>query len=92
MLSLEDEKRNWRATMRQRRAAIALPERATAAVALVEIWRRERPVLTPRPDGRPTVVAGFWPKGDEIDVGPLRYRRGLANLIAAESKSAVAAE
>jgi 5-formyltetrahydrofolate cyclo-ligase len=71
MLSLEDEKRNWRVTMRQRRAAIALPERATAAVALVEIWRRERPVLTPHPDGRPATIAGFWPKGDEIDVCPL---------------------
>jgi phenylpropionate dioxygenase-like ring-hydroxylating dioxygenase large terminal subunit len=28
----------------------------------------------------------------KIDVGPLRFRRGLANLVAAESKSAVAAE
>ncbi len=71
MLSLEDEKRNWRAVMRQRRAAISLPERATAAAALVENWRRERPVLTPHPDGRPATIAGFWPKSDEIDVCPL---------------------
>lgn len=70
-MSLEEEKRNLRAAMRQRRAEIALPERTTAAAALVEIWRREQPVLTPHPDGRPTMLAGFWPKGDEIDVCPL---------------------
>jgi 5-formyltetrahydrofolate cyclo-ligase len=70
-MTLDDEKRNWRTAMRQRRAAIAPAERATATVALVEIWRREQPVLTPHPDGRPAVIAGFWPKGDEIDVCPL---------------------
>ena len=65
------EKRTLRGTMRQRRAAIAPADRAAAGPALVAIWRRERPVLTPHPDGSAVAIGGFWPLGDEIDLRPL---------------------
>lgn len=71
MTTVDEEKRTWRTTMRRRRAAVDARERASAGPALAAIWRRERPVLTPYADGRPTIVAGFWPKGDEIDLRPL---------------------
>lgn len=69
--TVDDEKRALRATMRARRAAIALADRAAAGAALIELWRRERPVLTPHPDGRAASVAGFWPLGEEIDLRPM---------------------
>jgi 5-formyltetrahydrofolate cyclo-ligase len=68
MTTVDDDKRTWRAAMRRRRAAIAQSERADAGPALAALWCRERPVMTPHADGRPTIIAGFWPKGDEIDV------------------------
>jgi len=71
MGAIEDEKRAARAAMRARRAAIDPVDRAAAGPALAAIWRRERPLLTPHPDGRAASIAGFWPKGDEIDVRPL---------------------
>ncbi len=71
MASVEDEKRALRAAMRARRAAIDPADRAAAGPALVAIWRHERPVLSPHPDGTPASIAGFWPKGDEIDLRPL---------------------
>ncbi len=67
----EDGKPALRAAMRARRAAIAAADRVAAATAVVALWRRERPVLTPHPDGRATSIAGFWPLGDEIDLRPL---------------------
>ncbi|HKU99410.1 MAG TPA: 5-formyltetrahydrofolate cyclo-ligase [Vineibacter sp.] len=69
--TVEDEKRGLRAAMRVRRAAVDPADRAAAGPALAAIWRREQPVLTPHPDGRPASIAGFWPKGDEIDVRAL---------------------
>lgn len=69
--SLDEEKRALRVAMRSRRGAVTPAQRGVAGAALLAIWRRERPVLTPHPDGRPTTIAGFWPLADEIDVRPL---------------------
>jgi 5-formyltetrahydrofolate cyclo-ligase len=75
MTTLDDDKRTWRAAMRRRRrrAAVAQSQRAEARAALAALWRRERPVMTPHADGRATIIAGFWPMGDEIDVRGLLH-------------------
>lgn len=71
MGAVEDEKQGWRTAMRARRAAVDPADRTAAGPAMAAIWRREQPLLTPHPDGRAAAIAGFWPKGDEIDVRPL---------------------
>ncbi|TXL70399.1 5-formyltetrahydrofolate cyclo-ligase [Vineibacter terrae] len=70
-MTVEEDKKALRSAMHARRAAVAAADRAAAGAALAATWRREQPVLTPHPDGRATVVAGFWPMGEEIDLRPL---------------------
>src|SRR5690348_4715856 len=64
-MSLIDEKRILRGTMLAWRSGLSDEERRAAATGLVEMWRLERPVQTP------TVVSGFWPMAEELDIRPL---------------------
>jgi len=65
VLSLIDDKRILRGAMLAWRGGLAEEERRAAAQGLVEMWRLERPVQTP------TVVSGFWPMAEELDIRPL---------------------
>jgi len=62
---LKSRKRVLRAEMRAGRAAIPAAERALRSAALVEHWKRERPI------DPLTAVAGFLPMGEEVDIRPL---------------------
>lgn len=73
MATMEQQKQDLRAQMRQRRSAIDPQSRSAAGPALADIWRRERPVLPMHPDGTAVTIAGFWPIGDEIDVRALLH-------------------
>ena len=64
-MTLIDEKRILRGTMLAWRGGLDEEERRAAAAGLVETWRLERPVETP------TVVSGFWPMAEELDIRPL---------------------
>jgi 5-formyltetrahydrofolate cyclo-ligase len=64
-MSLIDDKRILRGTMLAWRGGLSDEERRAAATGLVETWRLERPVQTP------TVVSGFWPMAEELDIRPL---------------------
>ena len=64
-MTLIDDKRILRGTMLAWRGGLDEEERRAAAAGLVETWRLERPVETP------TVVSGFWPMAEELDVRPL---------------------
>jgi len=64
-MSLIDEKRILRGTMLAWRSGLSEDDRRAAATGLVEMWRLERPVQTP------TVISGFWPMAEELDIRPL---------------------
>ena len=64
-MTLIDDKRILRGTMLAWRGGLDEEERRAAAAALVETWRRERPIETP------AVVSGFWPMAEELDIRPL---------------------
>jgi len=64
-MTLIDDKRILRGTMLAWRGGLDEEERRAAAAGLVETWRLERPVETP------TVVSGFWPMAEELDIRPL---------------------
>ncbi len=72
-MSLIDDKRTLRSAMLAWRGALPETERRAAADGLLAIFQRELPFETP------TVVSGFWPIKDEIDIRPLMvelHRRG----------------
>lgn len=58
-------KPDLRKRMLAERGGVPDEERRSAALALVEVWRRERPV------GPPGTVAAYWPMRGEIDIRPL---------------------
>lgn len=64
-LTLTDAKRALRTTMSSWRAGLTADERRAGADGLLEQFRRERPIETP------TVVSGFWPMTEELDIRPL---------------------
>lgn len=64
-MTLTESKRALRTAMLARRQALSDDERRTAAGALVDSFRLERPF------GMPAIVSGFWPIKDEIDIRPL---------------------
>jgi 5-formyltetrahydrofolate cyclo-ligase len=64
-MTLIDDKRTLRSAMLAWRAALAEDERRAAAEGLLATLRREMPFETP------SVVSGFWPIKDEIDIRPL---------------------
>ncbi|WP_422015413.1 5-formyltetrahydrofolate cyclo-ligase [Reyranella sp.] len=64
-MTLIDSKRALRATMLARRQALGKSDREAAAEALLACFRLERPIELP------SVVSGFWPIKDEIDIRPL---------------------
>jgi len=64
-MTLIDDKRILRGTMLAWRGGLFEEERRVAARGLVEMWQLERPVQTP------TVVSGFWPMAEELDIRPL---------------------
>jgi len=64
-MSLIDDKRILRGAMLAWRGDLSEEERRIAARGLVEMWQLERPVQTP------TVVSGFWPMAEELDIRPL---------------------
>jgi len=64
-MNLIDDKRTLRSAMLAWRGGLDEEERRAAAAGLVETWRLERPVETP------TVVSGFWPMAEELDIRPL---------------------
>ena len=64
-MNLIDDKRTLRSAMLAWRSGLEEAERRTAADGLLATLRRERPIETP------TVVSGFWPIKEEIDIRPL---------------------
>jgi 5-formyltetrahydrofolate cyclo-ligase len=64
-MTLFDDKRTLRSAMLAWRGALAEDERRAAAEGLLASLRREMPFETP------SVVSGFWPIKDEIDIRPL---------------------
>ena len=64
-MTLTDAKRSLRTAMLARRGTLSEEERRGAAAGLLATLRRERPI-----EGA-TVVSGFWPIKDEIDIRPL---------------------
>ena len=64
-MTLTDDKRILRGAMLAWRGGLFEEERRVAARGLVEMWQLERPVQTP------TVVSGFWPMAEELDIRPL---------------------
>lgn len=64
-MSTIDAKRALRATMQAWRGGLTASERQAGAEGLLEQYSRERPIETP------TVVSGFWPMADELDIRPL---------------------
>jgi 5-formyltetrahydrofolate cyclo-ligase len=64
-MTLIDDKRILRGAMLAWRGGLFEEERRVAARGLVEMWQLERPVQTP------TVVSGFWPMAEELDIRPL---------------------
>lgn len=64
-------KRDLRAAMIAKRAAIGEGARAEASDALVRIWRRERPVPVREATGVAPTISAFWPMAEEIDIRPL---------------------
>ena len=60
-----DDKRILRGAMLAWRGSLSDEERRAAAKGLVEMWQLEKPVQTP------TVVSGFWPMAEELDIRPL---------------------
>ena len=64
-MTLIEDKRTLRSAMLAWRGALGDDERRAAADGLLETLRREKPF-----EGR-TVVSGFWPIKDEIDIRPL---------------------
>ncbi len=65
MPPLIEAKRTLRGAMLGRRSGLAEEERRVASRGLLESFRRERPFETP------TVVSGFWPMAEELDIRPL---------------------
>ncbi|GEP55390.1 5-formyltetrahydrofolate cyclo-ligase [Reyranella soli] len=64
-MSLIHDKRTLRSAMLAWRGGLSEDERRVAADGLVASFEREQPFETP------TVVSGFWPIKDEIDIRPL---------------------
>jgi 5-formyltetrahydrofolate cyclo-ligase len=64
-MNLIDDKRTLRSAMLAWRAGLEEAERRAAADGLLATLRREKPITTP------TVVSGFWPIKEEIDIRPL---------------------
>jgi 5-formyltetrahydrofolate cyclo-ligase len=64
-MTLLDAKRTLRSAMLAWRSGLGEQERRAAADGLLEMLRRERPIVTP------AVVSAFWPIKDEIDIRPL---------------------
>ena len=64
-MTLIDEKRTLRSAMLAWRGALSEEERRAGADGLLVTLRRERPIATP------SVVSGFWPIKEEIDIRPL---------------------
>ena len=64
-MTLIDAKRSLRTAMLARRGTLSEDERHGAAAGLLATLRRERPIEAA------TVVSGFWPIKDEIDIRPL---------------------
>ncbi len=60
-----DAKRSLRTAMLARRGALSDEARRAAAAGLLATMRRERPI------DAASVVSGFWPIKDEIDIRPL---------------------
>jgi 5-formyltetrahydrofolate cyclo-ligase len=69
-MTLIDDKRILRGAMLAWRSALSEEERRVAARGLVEMWQLERPIETPTVE-TPTVVSGFWPMAEELDIRPL---------------------
>lgn len=64
-MPLTDAKRTLRATMLAWRQGLDETARRDAADGVLAMWRAERPFEIP------SVVSGFWPIRDEIDIRPL---------------------
>jgi len=64
-MTLIEDKRTLRSAMLARRSGLDADTRRLAAQGLVEAFERERPFETP------TVVSGFWPMAEELDIRPL---------------------
>jgi 5-formyltetrahydrofolate cyclo-ligase len=64
-MNLIDDKRTLRSAMLAWRSGLDEAERRAAADGLLAALRRERPIATP------SVVSGFWPIKEEIDIRPL---------------------
>ena len=64
-MTLTDAKRSLRTAVLARRGALSEEARRVAATGLLATMRRERPI------DAASVVSGFWPIKDEIDVRPL---------------------
>lgn len=64
-MTLIESKRALRATMLGRREVLGEGERRAAGAALLECFRLEHPIELP------SVVSGFWPIKDEVDIRPL---------------------
>ena len=64
-MTLIDEKRTLRSAMLAWRGGLNEEQRRAAADGLLVTMRRERPIATP------SVVSGFWPIKEEIDIRPL---------------------
>jgi 5-formyltetrahydrofolate cyclo-ligase len=69
-MSLIDDKRILRAAMLAWRGGLTEEERRAAAAGLVERWQHEQPVETSALASG-TVVSGFWPMAEELDIRPL---------------------
>lgn len=69
-MTLIDDKRILRGAMLAWRGGLSEEERRAAARGLVEMWQLERPIQTPTGE-TPTVVSGFWPMAEELDIRPL---------------------
>jgi 5-formyltetrahydrofolate cyclo-ligase len=65
IMSLIDDKRALRRSMLASRGGLDEERRRQAAAGLLEMWRQERPVKPP------TIVSGFWPMAEELDIRPL---------------------
>ena len=72
-MTLVDDKRILRGAMLAWRSSLGEEERRAAAAGLVEMWRLERPLgqLGGQLGQTPTVVSGFWPMAEELDIRPL---------------------
>jgi 5-formyltetrahydrofolate cyclo-ligase len=64
-MDLIQEKRTLRSAMLAWRSGLDEVERRTAAEGLLAMFRRERPI------DMPSIVSGFWPMKEEIDIRPL---------------------